>query len=324
MTGNNGSFIDLVVAGPDFSGTTTQIKDFIKYFKDNNFHIKDLRGTEIDALFHAERFYDLNHDYMSLREFLDDKNNIPDSKNYLLEEIYNLLSGRRNGADLLVASMVRNDCSTYINPDFADVWIMEEPTRRGAGQECRVFEQNASKFGSQMNGYRAALAHQAYRTSEFFRFRKPLRDAGKTIFKSRSEESACYNLHDVLFPTGASIDDYLKMPGHQIAFTYPPTHIFVVCGPVDWDKDAYLKLKAERTGERILDDYEKNYSYQLLVNQRYATDWIDNLYKKGCEMYGSKEPMILKFDIYNSKEKTKELMQEALRDVLSERDIQKI
>jgi hypothetical protein len=108
----------------------------------------------------------------------------------------------------------------------------------------------------------------------------------------------------------------LELPGHKIAFANPPTHIFVVCGPVNWDKDEYLKLKSERTGKRLVDDYERNCSYQLLVNQRYATDWIETLYKKGCAMYGSKEPMIIKFDIYNSKEKTKELMIETLHKII--------
>lgn len=324
MSNHNG-FIDLVIAGPDFSGTTTQINDTIAYFKEFGIKVRDLRGTEIDALFHAEKFSDLNSRYSSLNEFLNDPDITTKAKNIFRSEAQDLLSGRGNGADLLVASMVQNDCSTYINPDTADVWILEEPTRRGAGQVCRAIEQNRSKYGYLIDGMSAALAHQAYRTDEFLRFRKPLRDARKFIFRSRSEESACYQIYDVMcLSSGIKVGDYLKLPGHQIAFANPPTHIFVVCGPVDWNKDDYLALKAERTGNRILDDHEKNYSYQLLVNQRYATDWIEKLYRKGCGMYGSQEPIILRFDIYNSKEQTRLLMRETLRDILSESSLENV
>jgi len=318
-------FVDLVIAGPDFSGTTTQINDTIAYFREFNVCVRDLRGTEIDALFHAEMFKDLNHEHFSLREFLDDPNTTPNSKSWFLEEAYNLLSGRGYKSDLLVASMVKNDITTYINPDSADVWIMEEPTRRSAGQVNRVIEQNRCSFGSTLNGISAALAHQAYRTDEFLRFRAPLRDAGKVVVRSRSEESASYQAYDVMhISTGMKLGEYLRLPGHEIAFSHPPTHIFVVCGPVDWSTDEYIKLKTERTGKRVLDDHENNIPLQLLVNQRYATNWIEKIYKKGCAMYGSQEPMILRFDIYNSKDDTRKLMREELRDALSESPLEDI
>jgi thymidylate kinase len=310
-------FIDLVIAGPDFSGTTTQINDLVSHFKSNNFRVRDLRGTEVDALFHADRFSDINYEYDSLKDFLDDPDTTQNSKNIFLEEVYDLLSGRNNRSDLLLGSMIKNDCSTYIDPASADVWVMEEPPRRGAGQICRTIEQNRSKYGSQLDGLSAALAHQAYRTDEFLRFRKPLRDAGKIIIRSRSEESACYQVYDEKnLRSGIRLNEYLMLPGHKIAFANPPTHIFVVCGPIDWDKDEYLKLKSERTGNRILDDHEKNYSYQLLVNQRYATDWINNLYRQGCSMYQSREPEIIRFDIYNDKETTRLSMRDKIEEIL--------
>ncbi|MGV8086897.1 MAG: hypothetical protein ACP5N1_04660 [Candidatus Woesearchaeota archaeon] len=312
----NKEFIDLVVAGPDFSGTTTQINDITEYFINNNLRVKDLRGTEIDALFHAEKFLNLNTEYLSLQEFLN-KNIIPDGKNYLLNQIYDLLSGRNNKSDLLVASMIKNDSTTYINPESSDVWVLEEPTRRGSGQVCRVIEQNASKFGSHLDGYSAALAHQSYRKDEFLRFRKPLRDANKIIVRSRSEESACYQVYDKKsLHSGIQLEDYLKLPGHRIAFANPPTDIVVVCGPVNWDKDEYLKLKSQRVGTRIQDDHEKNYSYQLLVNKRYASTWLEELYSKGCKMYGSKEPLIHRIDIYKNKDEIKEEINKLLDTIL--------
>lgn len=323
----NGKFIDLVIAGPDFSGTTTQIDDIITYFRSANASVKDLRGTEIDALFHAEmladerkrfgegEFLNLNEYLATIQKWRESGTTVKDTAGFFFY-VNKLLGGGGTNRDLRVASMVKNDITTYIDPNSADVWIMEEPTRRGAGQVCRVIEQNRSKFGSKLDGISAALAHQAYRTDEFLRFRGPLRDAGKVILRSRSEESACYQIYDRKnLHSGIKMRDYLKLPGHELAFKYPPTHIFVVCGPIDWDKNEYLKLKSERTGSRILDDHESNYSYQLLVNQRYATDWLEKMYRRGC-MYKSKEPKIIRFDIYNSKEKTRELMNQALEEIL--------
>lgn len=312
----NNKFIDLVVAGPDFSGTTTQINDIMEYCINKNLRVKDLRGTEIDALFHAEKFHDLNQGYISFLEFLNN-NQTSSGKDYLLNQIYYLLSGRNNKSDLLVASMIKNDSTTYIDPESSDVWILEEPTRRGSGQVCRVIEQNASKFDSHLDGYSAALAHQSYRKDEFLRFRKPLRDASKIIVRSRSEESACYQIYDEKsLHSGIQLEDYLNLPGHKIAFANPPTDIVVVCGPENWDKDEYLKLKSQRVGTRIQDDHEKNYSYQLLVNERYASTWLEELYYKGCKMYNSKEPTIHRIDIYKNKEQIKEEINKLLDTLL--------
>jgi len=316
----NNRFLDIVIAGPDFSGTTTQINNIIEYFKNKNLKVKDLRGTEIDALFHAMKFSDINSKYASLKEMLDYKNTTPNLKAHFFEEAYNLLSGKDNAQDLLVASMINNDCTTYINPDSADVWILEEPTRRAAGQMNRVIEQNKSKFNSGIDAYSAALTHQAYRTDEFLRFRKPLRNHNKIIIRSRSEESACYQIFDEdIIRSGVKLDDYLNLPGHKIAFANPPTDIFVVCGPENWNQEEYLKLKELRVGTRIQDDHEKDYSYQLLVNKRYASTWLEELYQKGCQKHNSKVPTIHRFDIYHSKNEIKKEMDELLDKILSNR-----
>jgi thymidylate kinase len=321
-TTNTNKFIDLVIAGPDFSGTTTQISNITEYFKTQKLRVRDLRGTEIDALFHAMKFSDINSNYSSLKEMLEYKNTTDNLKIHFFEEAYNLLSGKNNAQDLLVASMINNDCTTYISPNSADVWILEEPTRRSAGQVCRVIEQNSSKFGSQVEGFRAALAHQAYRTDEFLRFRKPLRDKNKIILRSRSEESACYQIFDEkTLRSGIKLDDYLNLPGHKIAFANPPTDIFVVCGPENWDKDSYLELKEIRVGTRIQDDHEKDYFYQLLVNNRYASTWLEELYQKGCQKYNSKEPTIHRFNIYHTKGEIRREMNATLDIILTNKNI---
>jgi len=70
------NFLDLVIGGPDMSGTTTQIDDIINYFQEQGKIVRDLRGTEIDALFHAEVFFKYNKDYTNLQEFLNNTKKI--------------------------------------------------------------------------------------------------------------------------------------------------------------------------------------------------------------------------------------------------------
>ena len=77
--------------------------------------------------------------------------------------------------------MMQNKVTSYIDPNSADVWIMEEPTKRGAGQVNRVIEQNRSAFNDELNPKAAAETHSVYRTDEFLRFRKPLRENNKII-----------------------------------------------------------------------------------------------------------------------------------------------
>jgi hypothetical protein len=324
-------FIDLVVAGPDFSGTTTQIGDLVDYFKSKGLRVKDLRGTETDALFHSEPFSDLSGKYTSLREFMDDSTVSQNIKNYVLEESYNFLSGRNKKSDLRVASMVRNESTEYINPNNADVWILEEPTRRGAGQNNRVIEQNLKSYMAQgleafipesyIDPLSAALSHQAYRKDEFLRFRRALRENGKIILRSRSEESACYQVFDEKYcPKGLSMKEFSDLPGHKIAFANAPTDIFVVCGPQDWDKKDYIELKSQRTGNRLLDGYENDIGYQLLVNKRYSSSWLEVLYQVGSNEYTAKpQPEIHRFDIYHNKEEIKQEMISKVEKILTKR-----
>ena len=248
-------FFDIVICGPDMSGTSTQINDFINYFKEKGKTIRDIRGTEMDLLFHAEIFKEYNKDFMSLRDFLNSDSFSQEKKDKLLLEIYSLLSGYNKNSDLLVGSFKKNKITTYINSDSADVWVMEEPTKRGAGQVNRVIEQNRSSydFEETIDGYSAALVHQAYRIDEFYRIRKILRDNKRIIIRSRSEESACYQVYDKENnQKGIKLKEYLSLPGHKVAFRFPPTHIFVVCGPKSWKKEKYLELKKREAKEEYL------------------------------------------------------------------------
>lgn len=306
-----GKYLDLVIAGPDMSGTTTQIKDTINYFKNQGMTVKDLRGTETDALFHAKKFSEINKFYSGVSELPDDV------KKDFLFNVYGLMSGGGTNQDLQIASMIKNNVTTYIDPNSADVWIMEEPVKRNAGQINRVLEQNRSQFGSKTNHISAALSHQAYRSDEFLRFRKPLRDNNKIIIRSRSEESACYQLYDSKFsPKGMKVNDYLKLPGHKLAFKNSPTNIFVVCGPDNWTTKDYLELKEQRSSGRDIDDYESDANYQVMVNNRYASGWLENLYGQGAKMHDGTVPKITRFNIYDSLEEIKEKMQNKLESLL--------
>ena len=82
------SFIDLVIGGCDFSGTSTQTQDLINYFKGTGKLVKDIRGTEIDAMFHIESFSPYNKGYMDLNEFSEDSNMHP----FVLKDITNTIN----------------------------------------------------------------------------------------------------------------------------------------------------------------------------------------------------------------------------------------
>jgi thymidylate kinase len=321
--------IDLVLGGPDMSGTSTQVKDLVDHLRAKDMTIKDLSGTEIDALFHAQDFLQYNQGHETLRSFVTDTGRLSDALHTFNQAVIEYLGA------LQVASCVDNGITAYIDPNSADVWVMEEPTRRSSGQVCRVIEQNRSKFKPnnfdeeneafsnlfKINPMAAAYAHQAYRTDEFLRFRGPLRDAGKIVIRSRSEESACYQIfHQTELPDGISLQDYIDLPGHEIAFGNPPTHIFVACAPENWTEKEYLELKRERSGNRTLDDHEVNAGYQLLVNKRYATEWIDELYQQGCESYGSTPPEITRFNLYDKPEVIKAQMTAKLDEILKAKE----
>jgi thymidylate kinase len=306
-----GKLVDLVVGGPDMSGTSTQIKNMIDFFKKSGLTVRDLRGTEFDALFHAEMFSDINQEYSSISELPKE------FKEYFLLKSYELLTGGKRNSDLMVASCIRNNVSTYVNPDSADVWIMEEPTKRGAGQVNRSIEQNRSEYNFPRDPVSEAITHSVYRVDEFFRFRKPLRDKNKIIVRSRSEESACYQIRNPeVFPEGISGDEYFNLPGHKIAFHYAPTNLFIVCGPNDWTEKEYLHLKSQRGQGRRFDDYEINAPFQVMVNNRYASDWVEELYAKGAFMHDGNIPDITRFNIYDSVDEINRQMEKKLSSVL--------
>jgi len=309
-------FIDLVICGPDMSGTSTQVEDTIEFFQDLGGKVRDMRGTEDSALFHTNKFSLHNKNELSLYNFMNNNSVKPFTKLDVIYQISKLNNGFY-GEQKLLASMIRNYVTTYINPNSADVWIFEEPTHRSAGQDCRIVENNRSKFDSETDQIAIAMAHQTYRISEFLRFRKPLREAGKIIIRSRSEESGCYQIFEKsLIESGIIKTEYLNLPGHKIAFANPPTHLFIVCGPEDWTVKQYLKLKKERSKGRVVDDLENNAPYQVLVNKRYATEWIKTFYQKGCEMHGTKIPKIDRFNIYDSKEIIKQQMAKKLTEIV--------
>lgn len=319
-----GKFVDLVIGGPDMSGTSTQVEDMMRYFENKGMFVRDIRGTEVDALFHVSLFEGINSGLKSFEKFRE-KSWITDNSEAITNfygATTGLLFGAGTNQDLRVASMVENDVTTYVNPDSADVWVMEEPTKRGAGQVCRVIEQNRSKFGGVINPTAAAEAHSVYRTDEFLRFREPLREKGKIIVRSRSEESGCYQIFDEKsLPNGVSRDYYLNLSGHNVAFANPPSDIFVVCGSGNWTERDYLDLKRERSGkDRTEDDHEADAGYQVLVNRRYATDWLEGLYEEGCGRFGAAVPRITRFSIYDSKAEIREKMNSKLEEIMESRD----
>lgn len=310
--------IDLVISGPDMSGTGTQVQDTINLFQSLNKKVRDMRGTEIDALFHAKMFAEFNANHLNLNQWLLDPSTTDTLKLNFLLKAHQQLSGGGTNADLKVASFLNNGVSTYIEPDSADVWIFEEPTKRGAGQVNRAIEQQRTRYKSKLDPQAAAYAHQAYRIDEFLRFRKVLRERDKIILRSRSEESAPYQIYDEdSLPNAISKEAYLNLPGHKVAFGNPPTHIFIVCALDGWTRDSYLKLKANRSGNgRLIDDHEANPDYQILVNERYRTGWFEKLYDDGCRLYGSTPPKIFRFDIYDTKEEIRQKMTETIMSIL--------
>lgn len=305
--------IDLVIAGMDLSGTSTQVKFLTKHLQNKGLIVKDLKGTEHDALFHSNLFISHNMGYFSFTEFLKDSKGSPAAKLNVYEKMNYLMS------KLQVASMVRTDKTSYIDPNSADVWLLEEPTRRGAGQTVRTFELCRGDYSIPSNQNAAGLAHSAYRSPECYRFRKPLLDAGKSVIRSRSEESGVYQIEDSKFlKQGVPFWDFIKFPGNEVAFSNPPTYIFVVHGSADMTAEEYKKIQKERNQGKIMDDYEKDVSYQLMINRRYATDFLEKLYSNACALYGSKPPQIFRFPLETTIEEKEQMMTETLDKILAE------
>jgi hypothetical protein len=115
---------------------------------------------------------------------------------------------------------------------------------------------------------------------------------------------------------------YLALPGNKIAFANPPTHIFVVCGHANWNREDYIEFKKTRSsGRLVIDDYENNTDFQLLVNSRYASSWIERLYNTGCKAGGTFVPVIERFDITDPKENIKFQISYKLENILIEKKI---
>jgi len=305
-----GKMIDLVVSGSDMSGTSTQVGILIDFFKNLGKRVKDIRGTEIDALFHAGIFKEYNEGYFNLKEYLQDPNVSDEKKKDFIYRANELLF------KLKIASMIKNDITTYIDPDIADVWIMEEPAKRGGGQTVRTLEINRSQYGAETDQISASFSYQVSRLDEYFRFRKVLREKDKIIIRSRSEESMCYQVFDNKnLPNGITKSVYIRLPGNKIAFSNPPTHLFIACDP-ELTKEKYVELKMQRGEGRNLDDFENDADYQILVNKRYCSNWLERVYNETAKKYKSKCPQIFRFNMFLPKDKIKEIVESKMKNIL--------
>jgi len=303
--------LDVVIAGPDMSGTTTQIQDAIDFFLSRSLYVRDMRGSDIDALFHAERFNAFNAIHTSLEAFLNDPNVSRATKEKLMFDL---------GIEIRkmeVASFVENSRTNFVNPNKANVWVFEEPPKRGSGIYCRVFEQNRGEFQAKRDPVAEAHSHADYRVFEYFAYRRILRELEKIILRSRSEESRTYQQYDKDFlPDGIPGCDYDKLPGHKIAYFAAPTHVLIGHGPTDWSREDYLKFKQERTRERLPDGFEEDFERQLLVNRRYAqVGWLETVYRNACKKYHGIEPRIIRFDMRMSMPEIKEFVWETLAGI---------
>lgn len=308
-------FFDLVIAGPDMSGTSSQIGYLMKYLQKTGYKVGDMRGNEKDALFHAEEFNRINKIFATYGAFRKDVDaNFNDWVYFsrAVDELQNKLK---------LATFVDNPNEdqlgkmTWINPKKNDAWIFEEPTKRGAGQVCRVTDSNMSYFWKETDPKSLSTSHSVYRRDEFLRFREVLINLGIPIIRSRSEESGAYQIADMkVFPNGTGHQYYFELPGHKTAFANPPTHIFIAHAPEDWTEKQYLDLKKERSKGRILDDLEVNAPFQVMVNNRYATNWMKNFYEEGCKQFGSTPPKIYRFNLYDSEEKLEKEMIKTLEE----------
>ncbi|MFP4524713.1 MAG: hypothetical protein ACLFO2_05415 [Candidatus Woesearchaeota archaeon] len=302
--------LDIVVSGPDMSGTSTQVGDIIGYFEAKGLRVRDLRGGELDALFHAGAFNHINRGFRSLKEYeLAVKAGREGSEDEL-GVFY------KRALQLPRASCVQNDVSTYIDPESADVWVLEEPSKRSL---VRMVDMNMSRFWASHDPFAQAFSYGDDRYHEFFRFRQALRKAGRIIVRSRSEESATYQIEDAeRLPEGISVDEYLRIPGNATALRHPPSLVFTVHAPADWTEEEYKKLKRQRTGDRVLDDHELNIPYQLLVNSRYASDWLQEFYEYADGLFDGGVPGIASIPMYGKGRKPveKEHIRTAIYNVL--------
>ncbi|MFP4118506.1 MAG: hypothetical protein ACLFTH_00450 [Candidatus Woesearchaeota archaeon] len=309
--------LDIGISGFDRSGTSTQINGIIDHLeKQYGLQVKDFRGSENAALFHADQFRDKIGNHISWKGFLLD-NSIPSSvKMELSYEFAKLMEGvstingpdgepvnKKAGADLKIGAFADDDeYFTRLSLENLDVAIFEEPAKRTSGVSCRKVEQKMSAFDRDLTPRETLLAHSIYRKDEFLRFRERLRMHNKIIVRSRTEESTmAYQFMDKnVLPKGTTLEEFMDAPGiTEYALKYPPTHLFIVCGPEDMTKDDLKSIYNARNDGRVEDDFEKNLDYQLLVNNRYASGEVELLYEKLCPELGARKPEFIYLNLYD-------------------------
>ncbi len=318
------SYLDIVICGPDHSGTSTQINDSIEFFKNKNLVVKDLRGGEFNALFHrqSEFIYDklkfccsedevkksiVNYD--SFVKFANEKK----VTNLIREVDEKIIKDLRSNKP---SSMVDNGICNFINPDYADVWVMEEPSKRGVGFAIRNLLMYASSFNQYYDKKEEAYAYSLDRKVEFDLYRKVLRDEGKIILRSRSEESLLYQLHDrEIIRDGYLLSEAISLPGNKNAFMNGPDHLLVVAGKDGWTLSDAEKL-ALRGTNKVLDDFEQDIPRQALVGRRYASSDLEDMYAQANIFFGSKIPSFHRFDIWKSKGEIRDEMNSVLEKIL--------
>jgi len=287
-----------VVAGPDGSGTSTQVRDIIDYFRGKHLRVIDLRGGETDGLFHAREFNLYNHhgsptSFESYAEFRETNLHSDFKSGFVFKAKKAFEQGR-------IAACIDDPAFSFVDPEFADVFVLEEPSHR-AGESVRRVQLHRSKFGVKDDQYGKAVGYSFDRDCEFLRFRGPLRAAGKVLVRSRGVESAAYQIRDKLhLPFAPSRAEYIKLPGNAQAFANPPTDIIVVHAPEDWTVEEYYALKGDRMADRVIDDHENDAEYQLLVNRRYESCWLEDLYEYAQDFHGGLVPRIHRIPMYDA------------------------
>ena len=83
----------------------------------------------------------------------------------------------------------------------------------------------------------------------------------------------------------------------------------IISGPMKSAKTLELIFRLKKL------DYS-NVDYQLLVNRRYASAWLDILYDEGSHLYGSEVPDIHRFNLYSSKDEMKQAMGKVLDKIM--------
>jgi hypothetical protein len=92
----------------------------------------------------------------------------------------------------------------------------------------------------------------------------------------------------------------------------------VAHGPDNWTVADMTAFAEKRMGGRLRDDYEKDADYQLLINKRYATDSLENLYRVGTKLHHGIMPTFIRFDMTKPKNLLQIEMTRALNKILND------